>query len=952
MKDVRLSKIVIDHFRGYREPKVFDFSRGSDFTVLSGSNGFGKTSFFDAVEWGFTGKLFRFEEPNEEKSKNHFINYQPYELPAKVTIELIENDKKYIIYREATNFEEKNTDYGLNKSKLILYGPDFEPLYNTDAMNKLNEILIHEDWRDKLEFQNVFSQFHLLTQDKLKYFVQGLKGPDRYNQISSLLGTSRFQKYNKQIDSIRRETNEKIKFIDGNLNKVTPNINLLKDRINNQQSINIDGFTNIKDFMNDIILKYNSNTILEDFLLDEFKISNELIDEEQLIKWINNLTRKISMTIDKLELSINTFKNEKINLEEINSKKETYKSNKLDIKKIQKAMPIVVEKRNLIYLLDYFDKYKEFSKKQHEIKENLEQRTNHLQGLSKLISEHESFISNTKSDLTNLSDILSSKNEIINKLYNLKSLLSEREQFVKSFLSKEESKLSPIIRIVDDSFLELNRIVLRTSSDVETILMEKAGLEQERERLDKQNDSLLTIDKKYRDILKISRDHILTVRNHNYNEEIDCPVCGTEFKSDELLNKIDGVLSVEDEEIKRNLDRIDDINKNILELENKVENYLGAIYTTSDRLKDQISEVLKQAASQLSYNKVNYNNDLQEYNNSANQFENNRQLHSNYISVIDKIGLSKDSDQLLNEIEHNISLISKRQIEMDIQIDEDIESTKNRLTNLEEYVRKFENKLTSLNIVDTEGDLLSKLNVIYTNLNNYENTKKDMEITLNKLNKLLQSVVNNKDYKEYKRLNSLKDSWENEKNNYIKVIERLENIMESSEKVIEEMNSSILKENEYLINNMYKRIYPHPYFTNIKLELGTNNSGNNVLQIKCYREDQSSCEINPTFTFSTAQMNVVAISIFFALALRQQCTRLSTILLDDPVQSMDDINILAFIDILRSISSEEITSTLNKQVIMSTHDEKIFRLMTKKFRFLNTKAFKFIDYNEAGPVFE
>ncbi|MEI3604533.1 SMC family ATPase [Pseudogracilibacillus sp. SE30717A] len=952
MKDVRLSKLVIDHFRGYREPKVFDFSKGSDFTVLSGSNGFGKTSFFDAVEWGFTGKLFRFEEPNEEKSKNHFINYQPYELPAKVTIELIEDDKKYIIYREATNFEAKNTDYGSNKSKLILYGPDFEPLYNNDAMNKLNELLIQEDWRDKLDFQNVFSQFHLLTQDKLKYFVQGLKGPDRYNQISSLLGTSRFQKYNKQIDSIRKETNDKIKFIDEKLNKVIPNINLLKDRISNQQSINIDGFTNIKDFIDDIILKYNSNVILKDLSLDEFKVSNELIDEEQLIKLINDLTRKISVAIDKIELSINTLKNEKNNLEEINSKKETYKSNKFDIKNIQKAIPILDEKRNLIYLLEYFDRYKEFSKKQHELTQNLEQKNNLLQGLSKLISENESFTSITKNDLRNLSNILSSKDEFINKLYNLKSLTSEREQFAKSFLPKEESKLSPFIRIVDEAFLELNQIVLRTITVVETILTDKEGLENERKRLDKQNDSLLTIDKKYRDILKISRDHILAVKNHSYNEEIDCPVCGTEFKSDELLNKIDGVLSVEDGEIKSNINRIDEINKNILKLENKIDHFLSMIHTTSDRIKDQISEVLKQAASQLSYNKVNYNNDLQEYNNSIKQFENNRQLHSNYISVIDKIGLSKESEQLLNEIENNISLISKKQLEMNIQIDEGIESTKNRLTSLEENVRKFESKLTSLNIEDIEEDILNKLNLVSGNLNNYGNTKTDMEITLNKLNKLLQSVVNNKDYKEFNRLNSLKNNLENERDNHVKVIERLENIMESSEKVIEEMNSSILKENEYLINNIYKRIYPHPYFTNIKLELGTNNSGNNVLQIKCYREDQSSCEINPTFTFSTAQMNVVAISIFFALALRQQCTRLSTILLDDPVQSMDDINILAFIDILRSISSEEITLTLNKQVIMSTHDEKIFRLMTKKFRFLNTKTFKFLDYNESGPVFD
>lgn len=62
--------------------------------------------------------------------------------------------------------------------------------------------------------------------------------------------------------------------------------------------------------------------------------------------------------------------------------------------------------------------------------------------------------------------------------------------------------------------------------------------------------------------------------------------------------------------------------------------------------------------------------------------------------------------------------------------------------------------------------------------------------------------------------------------------------------------------------------------------------------------------VNPAFTFSKAQVNIVAISIFLSMALRQQCTKLNTILLDDPMQSMDDLNIISFIDVLRSCSME------------------------------------------------
>ncbi len=98
--------------------------------------------------------------------------------------------------------------------------------------------------------------------------------------------------------------------------------------------------------------------------------------------------------------------------------------------------------------------------------------------------------------------------------------------------------------------------------------------------------------------------------------------------------------------------------------------------------------------------------------------------------------------------------------------------------------------------------------------------------------------------------------------------------------------------------------------------------------------------------------HIVAISIFFALALRQQCTNLNTILLDDPVQSMDDINIIAFIDVLRSFVGEGVISKLKKQIILSTHDDKIYRLMSKKFRFLNVVSYKFVDYNSRGPKFK
>jgi ABC-type lipoprotein export system ATPase subunit len=83
------------------------------------------------------------------------------------------------------------------------------------------------------------------------------------------------------------------------------------------------------------------------------------------------------------------------------------------------------------------------------------------------------------------------------------------------------------------------------------------------------------------------------------------------------------------------------------------------------------------------------------------------------------------------------------------------------------------------------------------------------------------------------------------------------------------------------------------------------------------------------------------------MALRQQCTKLNAILLDDPMQSMDDLNIISFIDVLRSCSMDG--GDLNKQLVLSTHDDKFYRLLLKKFRFLSAVGYYFETYDEDGP---
>ena len=68
---MRLSRIEISGFRGVREP--IDLRLPSGFTVISGRNGSGKSTFCDAIEYVFTGDIRR--ETNYSENDEGYADY-------------------------------------------------------------------------------------------------------------------------------------------------------------------------------------------------------------------------------------------------------------------------------------------------------------------------------------------------------------------------------------------------------------------------------------------------------------------------------------------------------------------------------------------------------------------------------------------------------------------------------------------------------------------------------------------------------------------------------------------------------------------------------------------------------------------------------------------------------------------------------------------------------------
>lgn len=143
-----------------------------------------------------------------------------------------------------------------------------------------------------------------------------------------------------------------------------------------------------------------------------------------------------------------------------------------------------------------------------------------------------------------------------------------------------------------------------------------------------------------------------------------------------------------------------------------------------------------------------------------------------------------------------------------------------------------------------------------------------------------------------------------------------------------------------LINKLYNKIDPHPEFKKVefKVNFGDNRPRLNI----CVTDSNQKTKLIPNLYFSTAQINILSLSIFLASALKSQ--EYDCIFIDDPIQSMDSINILSTIDLLRSLSVN-----FSKQIILSTHDENFHRILKKKLP-PNIFKSKFLELETFGKV--
>lgn len=157
-----------------------------------------------------------------------------------------------------------------------------------------------------------------------------------------------------------------------------------------------------------------------------------------------------------------------------------------------------------------------------------------------------------------------------------------------------------------------------------------------------------------------------------------------------------------------------------------------------------------------------------------------------------------------------------------------------------------------------------------------------------------------------------------------------------------------LRRMEPLLQTIYTTVDPHPAFKVARfLTAMRYGRGRLWTAIEADSSGESITVEEPRTVLSSSQLNVLALAVFLSLNLSIENPYLEVIALDDPLQSLDNVNLLGLSDLLRRLRGR-------RQVIVSTHDDRLTGLLTRKLRpvavgertvFVSLKA-----WDRAGPT--
>ena len=143
-----------------------------------------------------------------------------------------------------------------------------------------------------------------------------------------------------------------------------------------------------------------------------------------------------------------------------------------------------------------------------------------------------------------------------------------------------------------------------------------------------------------------------------------------------------------------------------------------------------------------------------------------------------------------------------------------------------------------------------------------------------------------------------------------------------------------------LMSEMYSRLRPHPKFTDIEYKIR-----GDLRKHLSFRVG-SDANINPQFVFSSGQRRAAGLAFLLSVNMSMAWSRWKTILLDDPVQHIDDFRSVHLAELLGQLVSS------GRQVICAVEDSALADLLCRKMPACGENAGKRISlgYGESGSI--
>jgi DNA repair exonuclease SbcCD ATPase subunit len=129
---------------------------------------------------------------------------------------------------------------------------------------------------------------------------------------------------------------------------------------------------------------------------------------------------------------------------------------------------------------------------------------------------------------------------------------------------------------------------------------------------------------------------------------------------------------------------------------------------------------------------------------------------------------------------------------------------------------------------------------------------------------------------------------------------------------------------EPLLQRIFATVDPHPSFRVVSF-LTRTVRGHGQMWTQIDDASGSAPVQEPALVLSSSQLNVLAVVMYLSLNLAIPTLPLQLVALDDPLQSLDTVNLLGLADLLRRVKA-------TRQVIVSTHDNHLADLLERKLR--------------------